>query len=77
MAQGKRRAFRYCRIRLDDVVKKSKGPKGTEVRLTVKKVDGTIKVISIIRDEVETEETFAKSSIVVKDGKKIWNYLFA
>ena len=57
-------------MRLDDVVKKIKGPKGTEVRLTVKKVDGTIKVISIIRDEVETEETFAKSSIVEKDGKK-------
>lgn len=57
-------------MRLDDVVKKIKGPKGTEVRLTVKKVDGTIEVISIIRDEVETEETFAKSSTVEKDGKK-------
>ena len=57
-------------MRLDDVVKKIKGPKGTEVRLTVKKVDGTIKVISIIRAEVETEETFAKSSVVEKDGKR-------
>jgi len=55
---------------LDDVVKKIKGPKGTEVRLTVKKVDGTIKVISIIRDIVEIEETYAKSSIVNKNGLK-------
>jgi carboxyl-terminal processing protease len=31
-----------------------------------KKVDGTIKVISIIRDVVEIEETYAKSSIVTK-----------
>ena len=70
VAQGKEEPLDIAGMRLDDVVKKIKGPKGTEVRLTVKKVDGTIKVISIIRDEVETEETFAKSSIVVKDGKK-------
>jgi carboxyl-terminal processing protease len=57
-------------MRLDDVVKKIKGHKGTEVRLTVKKVDGTIKVISIIRDIVEIEETYAKSSIVNKNGLK-------
>lgn len=70
VAQGKEEPLDIAGMRLDDVVKKIKGPKGTEVRLTVKKVDGTIKVISIIRDEVETEETFAKSSIVVKDDKK-------
>lgn len=57
-------------MRLDDVVKKIKGPKGTEVRLTVKKQDGTIKVITIIRDEVEIEETYVKSSVVEKDGYK-------
>ncbi|MEY2630175.1 MAG: hypothetical protein RLZZ469_1072 [Bacteroidota bacterium] len=57
-------------MRLDDVVKKIKGPKGTEVRLTVKKQDGTIKVITIIRDEVEIEETYVKSSVVEKDGFK-------
>ncbi|MFN3967687.1 carboxy terminal-processing peptidase [Flavobacterium sp.] len=57
-------------MRLDDVVKKIKGPKGTEVRLTVKKTDGTIKVITIIRDEVEIEETYVKSSVVEKDGFK-------
>jgi carboxyl-terminal processing protease len=70
VAQGKEEPLDIAGMRLDDVVKKIKGPKGTEVRLTVKKVDGTIKVISIIRDEVETEETFAKSSIVEKDGKR-------
>ena len=56
-------------MRLDDVIKKIKGPKGTLVKLTVKKVDGTVKVIPIMRDEVETEETFAKSTTVNKDGK--------
>lgn len=57
-------------MRLDDVVKKIKGPRGTEVRLTVKKQDGTIKVISVIRDQVEVEETYVKSSVVEKEGFK-------
>ena len=70
VGQGKEEPIDVAGMRLDDVVKKIKGPKGTEVRLTVKKVDGTIKIISIIRDEVETEETFAKSSVVEKDGKR-------
>ena len=70
VAQGDEEPIDIAGMRLDDVVKKIKGPKGTEVRLTVKKVDGTLEVISIIRDEVETEETFAKSSIIEKQGEK-------
>jgi len=70
VAQGEAEPVDVVGMRLDDVVKKIKGPKGTEVRLTVKKTDGTIKVITIIRDEVEIEETYVKSSIVEKDGFK-------
>lgn len=70
VAQGDDEAVDVVGMRLDDVVKKIRGPKGTEVKLTVKRADGTIHVISIIRDEVEFEETYAKSSIVEKDGKK-------
>lgn len=70
VAQGNKEPVDVVGMRLDDVVKKIKGPKGTEVRLSVKKQDGTLKVISIIRDEVEIEETYAKSSIVEKDGVK-------
>jgi carboxyl-terminal processing protease len=70
VAQGNEEAVDIVGMRLDDVVKKIKGPKDTEVRLTVKKTDGSIKVISIIRDEVEIEETYAKSSIVEKNGVK-------
>ena len=70
VAQGNKEAVDVIGMRLDDVVKKIKGPKGTEVRLTVKKADGTIKVISIIRDEIEIEETYLKSSIVEKNGLK-------
>ena len=70
VAQGGSEPIDVVGMHLDDVVKKIKGPKGTEVRLTVKKVDGTIAVISIIRDIVEIEETYAKSSIVEKNGVK-------
>ncbi|BAO76154.1 carboxy terminal-processing peptidase [Winogradskyella sp. PG-2] len=57
-------------MRLDDAIKFIKGPKGTIVTLTLKKVDGTVQDISITRDIVELEETYAKSSTVIKDDKK-------
>jgi carboxyl-terminal processing protease len=70
VAQGAKEAVDVVGMRIDDVVKKIKGKRGTEVRLYVKKVDGSIKIISLIRDIVEIEETYAKSSIIEKDGKK-------
>ena len=57
-------------MRISDAIKYIKGPKGTKVTLTVKKVDGTMKEITITRDVVEVFDTYAKSSIVDKEGKK-------
>ncbi len=57
-------------MRVDDAVKLIKGPKGTKVTLTVKRVDGTIGEETITRDVVELEETYAKSSVIEKDDKK-------
>lgn len=57
-------------VRLDDVVKQIKGKKGTTVYLTIKKIDGTIKVVPIMREVIEIEETYAKSSIIEDNGKK-------
>jgi carboxyl-terminal processing protease len=45
-----------------------RGPKGTEVRLTVTRADGTRLVIPIVRDVVRLEETYVKST-VIKDDK--------
>ena len=56
-------------MRLDDAIEFIKGKKGTEVKLTIKKIDGSIVVYSIIRDIVELEETFAKSSVVKVDSR--------
>jgi len=57
-------------MRLDDAIKLIKGPKGTIVDLTVRKVDGTVDVVSITRDVVELEESYAKSATVIKDARK-------
>ncbi|MFY7669569.1 carboxy terminal-processing peptidase [Tenacibaculum sp. MEBiC06402] len=71
VAQGEGEPLDIVGMRLDDAITFIKGKKGTEVRLTVKKkLDGSIRVIPITRDIVELEETFVKSSIVEKDGKK-------
>ncbi len=58
-------------MRLDEAVRLIRGAKGSEVRLTIKKIDGTIKTISIIRDIVMMEETYAKSIIVTDKDKKV------
>ncbi|WP_299673728.1 carboxy terminal-processing peptidase [uncultured Tenacibaculum sp.] len=71
VAQGDGEPLDITGMRLDDAITFIKGKKGTEVRLTVKKkLDGSTKVIPIIRDIVELEETFVKSSVVEKNGKK-------
>ncbi len=71
VAQGEEEPLDIVGMRLDDAIKFIKGKKGTEVRLTVeKKFDGSIKVISIIRDVVELEETFVKSSVVEMNNNK-------
>ena len=58
-------------MRLEDAIKLIKGPKDTEVRLTVrKKIDGVVKVIPVKRDIIKLEETYAKSTIIKKEDKK-------
>jgi carboxyl-terminal processing protease len=56
-------------MRLNDAVKLIKGPKGTQVFLTVKRVSGVVEEVIINRDVVELEESYAKSSIIKKNGK--------
>ncbi len=70
VAQGDDDPVSIVGMRLDDAVDLIRGKKGTKVRLYVKKLDGSIKEIPIIRDIVEIEETFAKSSIIEKNGVK-------
>ncbi|MBF9143358.1 carboxy terminal-processing peptidase [Hymenobacter properus] len=48
-----------------------RGKKGSEVRLTVKKPDGSTKVIPIIRDVVVVDDKYAQSSVITDKGQKI------
>jgi carboxyl-terminal processing protease len=48
-----------------------RGKKGSEVRLTVKKPDGSTKIIPIIRDVVVVDDKYAQSSVITDKGEKI------
>ncbi|MGC4128911.1 MAG: carboxy terminal-processing peptidase [Bergeyella sp.] len=55
----------------DEAVRLIRGEKGTPVTLTVQKGDGTIREVTMIREEVAIEDTFARSIIVnTPNGKK-------
>ncbi|WP_417885132.1 carboxy terminal-processing peptidase [Zunongwangia sp.] len=58
-------------MRLDDAVDLIKGPKGSKVTLTLrKKLLGNIEKVTLTRDIVEIEETYAKASMINKEGNK-------
>jgi carboxyl-terminal processing protease len=71
VAEGKGEPVDVTDMPLRDVVKLIRGKKGTEVRLTVKKPDGKRLIIPIVRDVVQIEETFVKSTVLTdrKSGK--------
>ena len=69
VAQKNQEPIEIGNMRLDDAVNLIKGPKGTKVYLTVKRVDGIIEEVEIVRDVVELEESYAKSSLIIKDNK--------
>ena len=71
VAQGDEEPVDIVGMRLDDAIKFIKGDKGTTVKLTVKKIDGTTDVIAIVRDEVQLEETFLKTSLVEMNDEKM------
>ncbi len=71
VAQGDAQPVEVEGFEIDEVVKLIRGPKGTEVRLTVKHADGTNEIIPILRGKVEMEDTFAKSAIIENKGKRV------
>ncbi len=67
--------FDLTERRIRDAVRHIRGPKGTEVILTVEKPDGSKRVIPIIRDVVLIEETYVKSTVVQSEGGVKVGYL--
>ncbi len=61
---------------IPDAVKLIRGAtKGSEVRLTIKRPDGTIKIVKLLRDDIKLEDTFAKSAIIQGEHKIGYIYL--
>jgi len=76
VGQGKEEPVDVTGYAVSDAVKLIRGSqKGTEVRLTVKRIDGTEKVVVLIRDDIKLEDTFAKSAIIKTDNKIGYIYL--
>ena len=75
VAQGNDSAKDLSGYSREDAVKIIRGSKGSVVKLTLKKVDGSIKVVSLIRDQILLEDTFARSAII-NDGDRKLGYIY-
>jgi len=62
--------------RISDAVKIIRGPKGSKVTLTVRKPDGNEQDITITRDIVVLEETYAKSLVLSDDDQIKAGYIY-
>jgi len=71
VGQGKEEPTELTGFVVEDAVKLIRGKKGTEVRLTMKKQDGSVKLVSLIRDEIVQDESFAKSAIINNGTSRI------
>ncbi|MFM1930096.1 MAG: hypothetical protein RL387_1424 [Bacteroidota bacterium] len=58
-----------------EAVKLIRGSEGTEVRLTIRKPDGTIKVVSLKREKVVLDEGYARSAVITKGNDK-YGYIY-
>ncbi|MBW6509046.1 MAG: carboxy terminal-processing peptidase [Desulfuromonadales bacterium] len=64
VAEGTAEPVEVTNTRLRDAVSLIRGKKGTEVRLTLRKPDGRRLMVPIIRDVVEIEESFVRSTLI-------------
>jgi carboxyl-terminal processing protease len=62
-------------MRLDDVVKMIRGPKGTIVNLRVQKPTGAQQSVSITRDVIVVEESYARGAVLSHKGQPGYGYI--
>jgi len=76
IGEGKNEPVDVTGYDVSDAVKLIRGSqKGSEVRLTVRRIDGTVKVIALQRDQIKLDDTFAKSVIINGEHKIGYIYL--
>ena len=78
VGQGDGEPIDVVGMKTSEVVRFIRGKKGTKVRLTVKKKDGSFINIPIIRDVVVIEETYARSAAIKlnKEAKATFGYIY-
>lgn len=64
VGQGSDEPVDVVDMSLRDAVKLIRGKKGSTVKLTIKKPNGLIKVVPIVRDVVEIEESYVKGTVL-------------
>jgi carboxyl-terminal processing protease len=75
IAQGNAEPVDVTGYAVTDAVKLIRGAEaGTPVKLTIRKPDGSVKVITLLRDEIKLDDTFAKSAII--QGKNKIGYIY-
>lgn len=75
VAQGNEAPVELTGYDVTDAVKIIRGKKGTEVKLTVRKKDGSLKTVAILRDKIVQDETFVRSAVINQGTSKI-GYIF-
>ena len=71
IAQGNEEPVDIAGFETTDAIKLIRGDLGSEVRLTIKKPDGSIKVVSLIREKIVLDEGYARSAVITKGKEKI------
>jgi carboxyl-terminal processing protease len=75
VGQGAETPVELAGFDVTDAVKLIRGKKGTEVRLTLRKKDGSLKTIGLIRDKIIQDETYVRSAVINEGSSKI-GYIF-
>ncbi|MDR2121726.1 MAG: carboxy terminal-processing peptidase [Flavobacteriaceae bacterium] len=63
-------------ILLDDAIRLIRGEEGSTVVLTIEKKDGSTKTVTLIREEIEMQETFVRSAIITDDKGNKYGILY-
>lgn len=74
IAQGSEEPVDVSGYETTDAVKLIRGNLGTEVRLTIKKPDGSYKEVVLIREKIILDEGYARS-VVIQDGQDKYGYI--
>lgn len=75
VAQAKEAPVELTGFDVTDAVKVIRGQKGTEVKLTLRKKDGTLKTIALVRDKIVQDESYVRSAVINQGTSKI-GYIF-